>query len=295
MKPIIGLILFIISGEILSQTHGIVLNKDTNTPIPFANIWIANENIGTTSDKNGLFGFKEDIKNKVLIISSIGFEKEQIQVDNSNLKIFLVPKTYTINEIVVAPKRKNEIIIGHYRRSQVVQFTCPRTPQIFARLFPYKDEYENNQFIKSIRIESLSRIESKINLRMFYVSDNGEPGDDILKTNFLIKVKKGRNTISIDTLDKLRIKFPKEGLFIALEYLIIEENEYYFKYYDKDLHKKTQIMGYMPMIGNIRTDNPLNSWVYREGMWKKDLGKKTEELTKDHLSYYLAIELTLTN
>jgi hypothetical protein len=295
MRHFITLILLLISGEILSQTKGIVLNKNTNAPVPYANIWIANENMGTTSDKNGLFAFKEDLKNKLLIISSIGFESEQIHIDSPNLKLYLIPKTYFIKEIIVTPRQNKEIVIGNYRKSQIHQFVGPTTPQIFARLFPYKVEYADNHFIKRIRIETLSRIESIINLRLFYVNDNGGPGEDILNTNFLIKVKKGRKITTIDSFDEYKIRFPKEGLFIALEYLIIEENEYQFNYYDKDLNKKVTVTSYMPMIGTIKTDNSLNSWVYRNGKWEKDLGKKTEEMTDDKKNYFVAMEITLTN
>ena len=71
MKKIVPFI--VISYSLSAQIKGVVVDEN-NKPIPYVNIWIENENIGTTSEEDGSFNL--DIKNqdKNLIFSAIGFE-----------------------------------------------------------------------------------------------------------------------------------------------------------------------------------------------------------------------------
>jgi hypothetical protein len=46
----------------------------SNKPIPYVNIWVENENIGTTSEENGSFSIHVEDQNKVLIFSALGLK-----------------------------------------------------------------------------------------------------------------------------------------------------------------------------------------------------------------------------
>ena len=106
-------LLFLLNPSTLfSQTEGIVIDKETNSPVPFANIWIANEEIGTTSDKSGVFVFNSDYRSKTLIVSAIGYERLQIQIDSLYTEVALVSRIYQIPEVTVLPKSYDEIVIG---------------------------------------------------------------------------------------------------------------------------------------------------------------------------------------
>lgn len=289
---LIFLLLFV-SGNLFSQTKGLILDRETNIPIEYVNIWIADEEIGTTTDKDGLFFFKENVKNKFLIVSSIGYEKKEIQVDSSYIKIYLSPKSYDLKEVVVKPRIRKEITVGQYRRSNIHNYQCPNTPQILARFFLPTSKLNDNQLISSIKFETFSTIDATVNLRFFNANDNGEPDEDILKSNYLIKIKKGRRTTKVDNLDYLRIQIPKTGIFIAFEYLIIKENEYQHEFYDKELEKRYKEILYMPLIGSIKSDTSINSWIYTMGKWEKGLGKTAKEWEEKNSNRILAIELIL--
>lgn len=295
MKNAIVSIFILISIDIFSQSVGCIFDLKTNNPIPFVNIWVENENVGTTSSINGNFYFKHNQINKYLIITSIGYEKERIKMDSGFLKVFLVPKTYAIPEVLVSPLKKKEIKIFTYRKSQIDQYNAPTTPQIFARYFPYSVDNHNLTFIKSIKIETLSKFESIINLRFFSVTQNGEPENDILSNPLIIKVKKGKRSTIISNFNNTQIQFPSDGIFIAIEYLIVEENQYEYEYFDKTLHQRSKVSGYMPMIGTIKTDTPANSWVFRKGKWEKDLGKSENDMKEESKNHFIAMELTISN
>ena len=295
MKNTILILFYFISVDLFSQTEGYIIDIKTNNPVPFANIWVENENIGTTSNNEGVFYFKDDQNNKFLIITSIGYEKHRVKVDSSTLKIFLVPVTYMIPEVLVTPIKRKELKVNTYGKSQIQRFTAPSTPQIFARFFPFQNEYRNFRYIKAIRIETLSKTESIINLRFFKVNQDGEPGNDLLNSNLIINVRKGKRSTLITNFKNTQIQFPIDGLFIAVEYIIVKENEYEYVYFDKESKKTNKVLGYMPMIGTIKTETSSNSWVFRNGKWEKDLGKSNDEWTDETKNHFIAMELTLSN
>jgi hypothetical protein len=68
MKAI--LLLFLFSISLSAQIKGVVKDSLTGNPIPYVNIWIENENIGTTSEEDG--SFLIDLKNdSVLFFSAL--------------------------------------------------------------------------------------------------------------------------------------------------------------------------------------------------------------------------------
>ena len=63
--------LLFLSISFFAQTKGVVADE-SGKPIPYVNIWVENENIGTTSEENGEF-FIAASANKNLIFSILGF------------------------------------------------------------------------------------------------------------------------------------------------------------------------------------------------------------------------------
>jgi hypothetical protein len=286
------IVLFLFTGDLFSQIQGYILNKETNAPVIFANIWVAGEDVGTTSDSLGYFRFEKDFRNKSLIISSIGYERAEVLIDSTFLHIFLVPVMYEIREVTVRPRSGKEYIIADYTRWQLLSYTFPANPQIFARYFPYIPKYSINQVIKRIEIATFSKVVSTVNLRFFAVNAEGEPGQDMLKSNYPVSVKKGKRTTRIDNLDTLGIRMPENGLFIAFEFLIIKENEWIAKGVDSDTGKRVTATIYNPGLGNIRADASVASWNYRGGKWYRDLGKYNKQ---DKKSYSLAMKVVVVD
>lgn len=293
MRELIFIPFLFISFNLYSQVEGIVLNKETKEPIPYANIWMADEEIGTTSDTSGRFSLAGNHIGKFLIISAIGFESIKIQIDSEAPYMYLKPKTYLIREIQVTPRLNKEFVDGSFRRSQVYNYNCPRVPLIYARFFPFKEEYGNNPIIKSIKIATYSKIHAKINIRIFNVLENGQPGDDLLTDNYFVSVRKGRKTRSIDISDAIIIPFPRTGVFIAIEFLIIDENKYIPK---TARHLETnQIVGYMPFLGVIESDEPERSWMYFQGTWQNKEGMFANLPPNKKNTRNYAIEITIEN
>ena len=60
-----------------AQIKGIVVDENNN-PIPFVNIWVEGENIGTSSEENGQFIIHTNNENSRLIFNVLGYEKKTI-------------------------------------------------------------------------------------------------------------------------------------------------------------------------------------------------------------------------
>ncbi len=68
-----------------AQIRGVVKDSITGEPIPFVNIWVENETVGTTSESNGSFSL--DIKEeKMLVFSALGYEVKKASSKRRALK-----------------------------------------------------------------------------------------------------------------------------------------------------------------------------------------------------------------
>lgn len=97
-------------------------------------------------------------------------------------------------------------------------------------------------------------------------------------------------------ISNLNIEFPKEGFFIAIEWLIIESNKHEYSYKMQGSEKKITGISYEPAIGIIPAETDENSWILKKGKWRK-MHKNNSAFSKRYKDKYnlLAIELTLTN
>ncbi len=266
MKRLVTILLLCCTQYCLGQIKSVIVNSETQEPIPYVNIWIEDENIGTTSDENGVFSLNtENTKN--IIFSAIGFETAKINAENIRGKVNLKPKNIELSEVVITPqKRSQKLIIGKFKKSKINHYFGAggsKTPWIVARYFPYKSEYEATPFLMNKNIIGIAR--------------------------------KGKHITEFDIAD-LQIKFPKEGFFIAVEWLVIPENRHEYSYTMKGSKKKYKGISYEPAIGTVPAPTNENTWMFVAGKWKKIPTKAGEDLKRYRGKYnLLAIELTLTN
>ncbi len=288
MKKII--LFLLISFSLSAQIKGVVVDEN-NIPIPYVNIWIENENIGSTSEDDG--SFKIDLKdeNKNLVFSAIGYKKE---VSKFKEKIVLEKQIYKLEDVVIqTSKQTKEIEIGDSKKIHHTQLSGDK-PWIYGKLFSYEANYSETSFLKSIIFFTNSRKEeAKIKIRIYEVKDS-IPTDDILYEDLIVIVKKGMRKNKID-VSKYKIMFPKNGLIVGLEWLIIDYNKYYFDY--KDGKSEKSLVNYAPDLV-INYSDIENSYRFSGGKWKKNkliFFKTKNKNPWDNKVMVPAINLVLTN
>ncbi|WP_445717185.1 carboxypeptidase-like regulatory domain-containing protein [Flavobacterium sp.] len=255
---------FFISFSLTAQIRGVVKDSISGEPIPYVNIWIENETIGTTSETNGSFSL--DIKEeKVLVFSALGYE---IKKASSKTEVILLkPKFFELNEVVISiPKKTKELEIGDSKKIHHSQLSGDK-PWIYGKLFKFEEKYNETPFLKKIIFYSNSKIKNaKLKIRIYNFKDS-IPNEDILYEEVIVSVKKGMQKNTVD-LSKHAILFPKEGVVIGLEWMIIEENKYLFEYKDTKSKKTNSFVTYAPSLVINYTEEE-NSFHFSGGKWRK--------------------------
>ncbi len=280
-----------------SQLKGVVKDSISGQPIPYVNIWVENENIGTTSELDGTFTINTT-SDKVLVFSALGFASKKIKADKIE-SVVLKNEAIALHEVIIAPpKHDSEIVIGNYKKGSINHhFACGNAPQILAKFFPFVKEMEQHSFLKSLLV--LTKAEkgnAKFVLRFFEVNPDGSPGDDLTAQNIVVPIKKGKKDTSID-LQSYKIKVPTNGFFVAVEWLIIEDNRYEYKFTKaNEGSKKFDGVDYDPRIGIIPSEET-TTWRYHKGKWHNLNIKNTQAKSDRYKDKYLelAMKLTLTN
>lgn len=93
-----------ISINAQQQISGIILDSNTNEPLPFASI-ITNHNLGTVTDIDGKFELNAINPIEYISIEYLGYETKRITItDKSYYKISLKETAQALNEVVVVAK-----------------------------------------------------------------------------------------------------------------------------------------------------------------------------------------------
>ncbi|MCI4442158.1 MAG: carboxypeptidase-like regulatory domain-containing protein [Lentimicrobium sp.] len=222
MKNIAYLFL-LFSCFISAQIKGVVKDSLTGKPIPYVNIWVENENIGSTTEENGTFFINTSAKGKRLIFSTLGYEKKIINASDA-LEVNLKPIAYSLDEVVISKSIGTKSIEIGKTNTEIFQ-AFDNGPKIDTKFFPYISSYKKTKYLKQVSIYTDSRIENAIIKIHFYgVDSNGFPGEELLDKDFVVTVKEGTRINRFD-LTEFNLKFPKNGLFVGFEKLMIEKNK----------------------------------------------------------------------
>ena len=281
------LFLLLVSQITFSQIQGKVVDA-SGIPVPYVNIWVENENIGTTSELDGTFKIQAAL-DKTLVFSAVGFETLKSKI-KENANVVLKTVTYQLDEVVInKPKKSIEIEIGEAKKKLFLP-EFMHNPYVYAKFFPYEPEYENSRYIKEASFFTNSQIDgASFKVRVYSVTENGRPKDDLIQESIIVKVKKGKRKITVD-LSSYNLTFPKEGVFIGFEQLIVEENKYEYVYKSPKTNKKINTYYYEPTIGNNYFTNELG-YTFGMNIWIKQLKTHQDGIH----AICPAINLTLTN
>lgn len=276
---------FILFGfSAFSQIKGIVVDEN-DMPIPYVNIWVENENIGTTSEEDGSFNIDTNDINKNLFFSIIGFEKKTVKANQAS-KVVLQPITNELDEVVIFNKKETkEIQIGIVENTIFQAFD--NGPKNDIKFFPYNPKYNKTKYIKQVKIATDSKIEAAtLKLHFFAVDENGFPGSELLKKDLIVTIKNGGKSTKIDVSD-FNLIMPKKGIFVGFEKLMIENNKLERTSIDRNTNLTVTQKLYYPFVLYNYVQNHVG-FTFLSGKWIRNDDNKTAR-------YEPAISLILTN
>jgi len=281
----INLLLIILPFSLSGQISGTVTDKSTGNPVQYASVFVKGQDKGSTTDLNGHFTMNQVEQNKLLVISAIGYETQEVY-SKEQISIELLQKVYELPEIKVIPKKQKEkLTIDPLKKIKSRSFVSPAGdyPWIVTKFIAYRPEYGTSTFINQIQILTLCHLDSAtFNLRLIAAGPSGEPGIDLINKNLIVSAKKGEKLTLINLLD-YNVTFPEYGLFVAFEWLSVEQN-----YYQDKQSPRPSIQ---PSIGILPDENNNEIWMYSKGRWYKSKLFYNPSQTK---TGKLAIQLTMT-
>lgn len=212
-----------ISGQ--SILRGFIKDKTSDKSIPYVNIGLLGEDIGTVSNYDGTFELTipANKENSLLVISSIGYENletkiSQLSLDNSPLTFNLVPKTYNIEEVVVTKKALKSKILGVKTTKTNVQsgFASNKLGCEAAMKMKVKrrEQVLLDKFKFMVAKNECDSLFFRLNI---YDVKNGKPGNNITPQNIFITTDVTQGIIEVD-LSPYEI-WMEDDFFMGLEWI----------------------------------------------------------------------------
>lgn len=210
---------------------GTIINKDTNTPIAYAHLLIPSEKRGTTSDKDGKFEFTvlDEWIGTTLKITCVGFVDKKITLQRGrNIIIYLEPSIEFLKEVHLSNKeQQQEILVNSFRGKRSIglgNFSGGAYPSMFARYYPYNKSLGNENYLKEVSVFFFEerRQKAKFRFRVVAATKNKMPKNDLLNP-MIVNVTRRQRKVKLK-MPANGIEVPKEGFFIIVEHLFIEEN-----------------------------------------------------------------------
>jgi hypothetical protein len=222
------IIIFAISSLVVSgqnKIQGYVLDMHTKKPLSYAIVSEVHQEYGSYSDTIGLFTILFQNIYDSLKVSSIGYNSINICIQDlqKNTTILLEASPLRLGEVIVKPsgKKLQEMEIGFFTKKTNLS-TAMLYPINLKAVFIPSPKVDGIILIKSIKFLYVTTDGgSPLRVRVLKAKNNGEPGEDIVSENLIIK--KGKNlkkrVANIDIYNA-NIYMPKDGVFIVFEWIM---------------------------------------------------------------------------
>ncbi|NRD20606.1 carboxypeptidase-like regulatory domain-containing protein [Winogradskyella eckloniae] len=285
-------------GEI---AKGVILDKVTNEPIPYVNISILDSQIGTSSNEDGSYTLNVEEKhlNKSVKMSSLGYESSIIPVSVflETQEVYLNSLVEKLDEVVISKKFEEKTkVVNVINEEDLCQGygSHAKNPWILALYFPFEETYETTDYLKSIRFHfgNFRNKKAKFRLRVFSIGKDSLPDKDLLKESVVVSLKKNQKTVDIN-ISEYNVIFPREGFYVAFEWLYIAYNEEKVTYVGgpKNKNKRKGIKHAPTISGICADDGEFMLSIYNAGKW----GFYAANKHKSDKKIIPAISLTISN
>lgn len=261
-------ILLLFANVALGQITGRVIDDASNTPVPYVNIWVENGTVGTTANENGEFTLHATLRDQPLVFSAVGYETKTVTVDRLADAVRLIAQPLELPEIRVGTRKECELKSGRLKGRQVAFIQHSKdgqngTPYILARYF--ENTCDKPLFLKKVKIKTSASKNATFNLRFYSVGDDGAPKDFLYDKNLLAEASRVKMSTTVD-LKNLKIQVPDNGIFIAIEWLIIDENK---RVPESKYNASTVYTLWDPGITAVENPGNTDSWINSGGRWKR--------------------------
>lgn len=205
---------------------GQVIDAETEEPLPYVNIGLVNQNIGTVTDEAGYFELEvpgNGFADATLRFSMIGFEPQDFTLqeyrDQKILTIPLKEKATALEEVVLTTKRNKyqTKILGNKTTSQLIYaaFTTNKLGNEMGFLVRGR---KNPMILKKFNVSLVENDYGPIRFRLnFYDLKDGLPNETLLNENIIVETDIQSGIVSKD-LTPYEIVIDQD-FFVAIEWI----------------------------------------------------------------------------
>lgn len=259
-KKKIILLFLIYNPYVFAQVSAYIINSETKVPVPYANIGVENEQIGTFANEEGKFILRNITPEKKLAFTAVGYEKKVITVRDISDTIYLKPQITLLSEVRIM-KRQNSLKFKIGRLKGKTVLICDLTPNEDKRLcgvakfFQSNVIYEKTPFIKKIKLRTECGIKGRFLNLMFYTKGNtGNPETFLYDNNIIYEIKKGKDRVQTIDVSKLNIIVPADGFFVAVQGFVPVNDK---------------VRGFGPGIIFVEDNINSDTWMTVNGVWRR--------------------------
>ncbi len=278
---------------------GSVKDQKTKQPIPYVNLSFLNTLVGTSSDENGKFllEIEKGMLQKQVHISSLGYKDTIVPAGAilQNRGIFLKEETFELDEVVVNKNLGNVQVWNPISSYSITSgFDSSSTPWVLALYFP--NIGASKKYVEKVSVffrdnPAYTREAAKFRLRFYAVDPTTkQPGKDLVQESIVLEAHKGTDYTSLELSEK-RVKIPREGIYIGLEWLFIPYN--WYKKDEKDAITNSPRLEdrFAPTFGGIYSKNQNHRvMVYGMGEWREF--KVRSQDNKDNFIPAISVKVT---
>ena len=192
--------------------------------------------------------------------------------------------------------KKYNIVKYNFPKSSIKHFYTfgEKNMKMVAKFFKYEDKYFYTPFIEKIIVLTQTDLKSaSFNLWLYETDDKGMPNILINESGIICKAYEGKTYTVVDIMD-LKIRFPSQGIFTAIEWLEINENEYSFFYRYRGKGEKCIGSIIEPSVGAYPSTQG-DTVILGENGWRKNEIEKSILPRYKNKFHNLSIEFELSD
>ncbi|SHJ19259.1 hypothetical protein SAMN04488096_11027 [Mesonia phycicola] len=248
----------------LSQGQNVFCLKssENNSPIKYAYIYVDNK-ITTYSDSLGIFKLNDNHLNSNIKIKALGYKTlDSLSLENRT-KFFMEVEPFTLDSVFITQKKHlKNYKLGLIKNGNVGIVCTAEHNKISQVSKLFLNEFDKITYLDKLEFKALCSDKNRIiSIVVYSVGKNGKPNTILHNNNLICYLKKGHKKYEID-LSHLNIIFPKNGVFIALNYIFLDQNKSY-------TNKKHNWFYYEPSLDAIKVKDYTDSWYYINNVWEK--------------------------
>ncbi|OWP62810.1 hypothetical protein CDA63_12210 [Hymenobacter amundsenii] len=223
-----------------AKITGRIVDEKTKEPIPFASIGLKEEQTGALTNEYGFFQMAMPQKNPQdsLMVVALGYKRKSVLV-KPGIKV----QDMIVEVTKLAVELKNVQVTSSAKIKNLDLGSRSSTPG--EGMIQGMPGSQYAFFVKNEKAKTLGNVRTV----SFYIGENGfprepfrvrlykadgnynSPNTDLLTENIVVSAPKGGEWYTID-LTEYNIEAPKEGFFVAMEWIVSGDNFYSVNFMD---------------------------------------------------------------